>query len=332
MLVVAPSWVGDAVLSQPLFMRLHERIPELRIDVLAPAWVLPVFKRMPEVSLTIPSPFGHGDLKLFARRQLGRQLGYRNYTRAIVLPNSFKSALVPWFAGIRARVGYRGEKRGWILTDCRELDEAKLPLMVERFAWLAQPGSTPLEAPVPMPRLRVDPVAREATITRLGLDATRPVVAFCPGAEYGPAKRWPKNHFASLAQSLAALGKQIWLFGSGKDAEITAEIQRESGGLCIDLAGKTSLEEAIDLLSLAGHVITNDSGLMHVACGVGVSVIALYGSSSPGFTPPLSERAKTLWLKPECSPCFERVCPLGHFKCMNELSPRQVLTVINAGE
>jgi heptosyltransferase II len=328
-LVVAPSWVGDAVLAQPMFMRLHERIPDLRLDVLAPAWTLPVFRRMPEVSVAIPNPFGHGEFKLFARRQLGRQLGYRNYQRAIVLPNSFKSALVPWFAGIGSIAGYRGEKRGWILTDCRDLNKSLLPLMVERFAWLAQPASTPLGRPLPNPRLTVNGEARLQALKKFALDSATPVVAFCPGAEYGTAKRWPTRHFAALARALAQEGKQIWLFGSAKDKEITAEIQRASGDLCIDLAGATTIDEAIDLLSLAQHVVTNDSGLMHIACAVGVPVTALYGSSSPDFTPPLSALARTIWLKQElqldCSPCFKRECPLGHFNCMNQLSPERVL-------
>jgi heptosyltransferase-2 len=329
-LIVAPSWVGDAILAQPLFMRLHGRIPDLELDVLAPAWTLPLFKRMPEVSGTIANPFDHGDLKLLARRELGKQIAARQYRRALVLPNSFKSALVPWFAGIRSITGYRGEKRGWIISDCRDLDEAALPLMAERFAWLAQSGSTPLERPIPKPRLRIDEDARSRTLIKLGLDTGKPVVAFCPGAEYGPAKRWPVRHFATLAQTLSQQGNQIWLFGSAKDAEITAAIQHESGHRCVDLASKTSLAEAIDLLSLARHVITNDSGLMHVACAVGVAVTALYGSSSPGFTPPLSDKAGTIWLKLDCSPCFKRECPLGHFNCMNQLAPEMVLAAINA--
>jgi heptosyltransferase-2 len=332
-LIVAPSWIGDAVLAQPLFMRLHERIPGLQLDILAPEWTLPVFRRMPEVADTLANPFRHGDLKLLARRAFGKQLAARGYARAFVLPNSFKSALLPWFAGISAISGFRGEMRGWILNDCRNLDESALPLMVERFAWLAESATSPLARLLPQPRLRIDTDARNIAAEKLGLDTGAPVVAFCAGAEYGPAKRWPAAHFTALARLLIRQGKQVWLFGSEKDAAITRDIQEKSDGACVDLAGRTRLDEAIDLLSLAECVVSNDSGLMHVACAVGAPTIALYGSSSPAFTPPLSDRSRIVWLKDElqleCSPCFRRECPLGHFRCMNELTPQRVLNEID---
>ena len=325
-LVVAPSWIGDAVLSHALLVRLKERDPQGTIDVLAPGWVLPVYRRMPEVAASLELPFGHGDLKLGERRRFARSLP--RYDRAVVLPNSFKSALIPWHAGIAARTGYRGEMRYGLLNDMRSLDEKDLPLIVERYAALAQPAGEALARPVPQPRLAIDEASRHATARKCGVDLAKPVAVFAPGAEYGPAKRWPARHFADLAKTLASRGFQVWLLGSNKDSAVTAQIQRLSGEACIDFAGRTSLDEAIDLMSFAAHVVTNDSGLMHVAAALDRPTAAIFGSSSPAFTPPLSARARVITLKLECSPCFRRECPLGHTNCLVTLEPALVLEAI----
>jgi heptosyltransferase-2 len=324
-LIIAPSWVGDAVLTHPLLVRLKERDPSGTIDVLAPPWALAVFRRMPEVAKTISLPFGHGDLKLGERRRFAKSL--ERYDQAIVLPNSLKSALIPWHAGIPVRTGYRGEMRFGLLNDRRRLDKEALPLIVERFAALAEPAGESLRRPLPEPRLRVDPQAREATLAKFGLDASRPIAAFAPGAEYGPAKRWPARHFAELGKTLAARGEQVWLFGSAKDAEITREIGAAVPG-AVDLAGRTTLDEAIDLLSLATRVVTNDSGLMHVAAALDRPMAAIFGSSSPAFTPPLSAKARIISLHLSCSPCFQRTCPLGHTNCLVQLEASRVLAAL----
>lgn len=324
-LIVAPAWVGDTVLAQPLLMRLHERHPGLAIDVLAPGWTAPLLARMPEVASVIENPFRHGELRVFARRRLGLALKARHYDAAFVLPNSFKSALPPFFASIPVRTGFRGEMRAGLLNDVRVLDERRLPLMVERFAALAEPRRSELQRPLPRPRLRADPAARALLLERLGLAGVRGAVAFCPGAEYGPAKRWPAGHYAALADRLAGLGRPVWLVGSPKDREVGSAIAAAARcGSVRDLCGATALDEAIDLLSAADAVVTNDSGLMHVAAALDRPLLALYGSSSPGFTPPLAPRARILSTGIACSPCFERECPLGHFRCMTGLEPARV--------
>ena len=331
-LIVAPNWIGDALLAQPLLARLGTVRAGAVIDALAPGWTAPVLRRMPEIGEVIEAPFAHGVLKLRERWRLASMVRARAYDEAIVLPNTLKSALIPFFAGIPVRTGFVGELRYGLLNRAHRLDETAQPLMAERYAQLAEAPGAPVPKPLPGTRLRVDPDNLSRELSRLGLTRSKPVAALCPGAEYGPAKRWPARHFAELAITLAARGCAVWLFGSGKDSEIGEQIVHLSGGAAANLCGRTDLASAIDLLSLAEVVVSNDSGLMHVAAAVGRPVVALYGSSSPGHTPPLSRAARLVSIGIECSPCYARECPLGHFKCMNDLVPRRVLEEIAAVE
>jgi heptosyltransferase-2 len=299
-------------MAQPLLARLHEKHPGVRIDVVAPQWVAPVARRMPEVDAVIEAPLRHGELALGMRWRLGRELKARGYDRAIVLPNTWKSALLPFFAGIPVRVGYVGEARYGLLNVIHRNASAPMP---EHYARLGEaPGAGfPVSPAAPKLHVRADEI--EAAKRKFGIAA--PYAALCPGAEYGPAKRWP--YFKELAQSLAI---DKVLLGSTKDREA-------SGGIpARDLVGKTALDEAISLIAGAQFVVSNDSGLMHIAAAIGRPQVALFGSSSPEHTPPLSAAARVLWLRVECSPCFQRECPLGHFRCMREMTVASVREAI----
>jgi len=324
-LIVAPSWVGDAILSEPLIARLATAGGGAPVDVLAPAWCAPVYARMRGTRRVFDSMLRHGELGLTRRRTLARTLSGEGYAQAIILPNSWKSALVPWLAGIPVRTGYTGEARFGILNDRRRLDDRALPRLVDRYAALA--GTIGAAPPAGAPALIPQTTNRDAAVGSLGLDVDRGIAILCPGAEFGPAKRWPAEHFASLARKFLADGLDVWLMGSPNDRpEATAVLAAagDAAGAIRDLTGRTDLGTAIDLLSLATVVVSNDSGLMHAAAAVGARLVALFGSSSPAYTPPISERASIARIDIACSPCFQRECPLGHFKCMRELSPDSV--------
>ncbi|WP_349431830.1 lipopolysaccharide heptosyltransferase II [Methylomarinum sp. Ch1-1] len=327
-LVIGPSWVGDMVMAQSLFITLRRRESGCRIDVLAPAWSFPLLDRMPEVSKAIEMPLTHGQFAVQARIRLGKQLRNERYDQVIVLPNSWKSALIPFFADIPVRTGYLGELRWGLLNDARRLDKKKLTMTVQRFVALALPADAPQPPECPVPSLAIDSDRQQAVRDKFNLNDKAPILALCPGAEYGPAKRWPAEHYAELAQCKLAQGWSVWLFGSGKDQAVAARINQLSGDACRDFSGQTSLAEAVDLMSLVDVVVSNDSGLMHVAAALDKKLIALYGSSDPGFTPPLNSRAKVVDLRLDCSPCFARECPLGHTDCLTQITPAQVLAEI----
>lgn len=323
-LVIGPSWVGDMVMAQTLFIKLKEITPSAVIDVLAPDWSRPLLERMPEVSQAITMPIGHGRLSLGERKKIALSLRSHRYTDCYVLPNSFKSALIPWWANIPKRTGWRGEMRLFILNDVRVLDKQKYPLMIERFMALAIPKSEILHRPYPRPTLQVAATAVAQAREKFALQDMRPVLALCPGAEFGPAKRWPDAYYADIARQWLAKEWQIWLFGSKNDFAVCEQINQATEQQCVNLAGKTTLAEAIDLLSQANAVVSNDSGLMHISAALGKPLVAVYGSSDPSFTPPLSDKVEIVRLGLSCSPCFKRECPLTHLNCLTQLMPNHV--------
>ena len=321
-------------MAQSLFKLLKRRQPQLYIDVLAPAWTQAILERMPEVREIIAQPVGHGQLGLKSRYQIAQELRLKHYEQAIVLPNSFKSALIPYWAAIPRRTGFVGEFRYPLLNDRHILDELILRRAVDRFVSLGlEKGEPPLDN-VPQPRLEVSYHHIDQALSKLQLEKPRqPLLALCPGAEYGSAKRWPETYFAEVAAAKIQQGWKVWLFGSEKDAPVGAAIHSLTGKGCVNLCGRTALGEAIDLLSLATAVISNDSGLMHVAAALDKPLIALYGSSDPSFTPPLSQKAQVLSLRLSCSPCFKRSCPRWgkrYLKCLRDLSPQSVLSLLSS--
>lgn len=330
-LVVGPSWVGDMVMAQSLFMTLKARYPGCRIGVVAPGWSLPILERMAEVDEPIALDVGHGEFGWKTRCDVARSLRGR-FDRAIVLPRSWKSALVPCLARIPRRLGFVGEQRYGLLNERRRLDKGALDQTVKRFVALGLPAEEAAEGnfSTPRPCLAVDADNLIELRRSLGLSA-RPAIGMMPGAEYGPAKQWPLPHFRALAEALVAEGFEVRVLGGPKDDEAGESI---AGGLAHvhNLCGKTRLADAVDLLADCRQVVTNDSGLMHVAAAAGTRVHALYGSSSPAYTPPLTECAEIHTLALECSPCFARTCPLGHTRCLTELSPQRLLAAVLAAE
>jgi heptosyltransferase-2 len=328
-LVVCPSWVGDMVMAQSLFRVLKAQQPALRIDALAPDWSLGLLRCMPEINEAFALPVDHGQLKLVLRKRIASRLRRRGYQQAIVLPNSFKSALVPFWAGIPRRTGWIGEMRFGLLNDARRLDKGRLAMTVERFVALAagkgELANRELPGDFPKPRLRPSAESVRGSLASFGLTTEqRPILAIAPGAEYGPAKRWSTQRFGRIASDWIGSGGQVWLFGSKKDQGLSRQVDLETGGRCVDLTGKTDLRQAVDLLSVARIALCNDSGLMHVAAALERPLVAIYGSSDPGFTPPLGEQCRVVSAGVACSPCFKRTCPDGSYACLEKIEVSRI--------
>lgn len=324
-LVLGPAWVGDMVLAQSLFKTLKTNQPDCTIDVAAPAWTLPLLNRMPEVAEKIALPFKHGELAFWKRIAFGRTLKNKGYSQAIILTNSFKSALLPWAAGIPKRTSFLGEMRYGLINDIRALDKTKLKMTVQRFVTLGLAPNDHLPPILPRPALTANITHAQALCQNLQIPPLHtPVLGLCPGAEYGEAKRWPTEHYAEVANAAIAKGWQVWLFGSDKDIPVTTQINQLTQNKCLNLGGKTKLGDAIDLMALCHTVVSNDSGLMHVAAALDKQLVAIFGSSDPYHTPPMHPDAVIEYLKLDCSPCFERQCPLGHLNCLTQIKPHTI--------
>ena len=333
-LIVGPSWVGDAVMSQTLLKLLKEKRKSCSIDVLAPSWALPIFKRMKEVNTVIEMPFTHGDVKIKERRKFASEIKKNNYDQAIILPNSFKSALIPFFADIDIRTGWRGEMRYFLINDLRKLNVEAYPKMIDRFCAL---GIDPDEElfQINLPYLQTNSQNISKLLFQYSINKENKILAICPGAEFGPAKRWPTNFFSKIAQHYLDKDWIVLSLGSEKDALISKEIKENLQGNIdnfIDTTGKTKLEDAVDLLSASSLVLTNDSGLMHIASAVEVPLLALFGPTSPEFTPPLGE--KSVFIRKISGYLKDRIgdLPDGHHSSMILIKPDEVISKLESLE
>ncbi|MGN0908193.1 MAG: lipopolysaccharide heptosyltransferase II [Succinivibrio sp.] len=334
-LIIAPSWLGDIIMSQALMKALKAQCPSCEITAYAPAYALPVIARMKEVSHAIENPFGHGELLLRKRWSEGRRLRKLGFDTCFVLPNSLKSALVPFFAAIPDRRGFKGEGRFILLNNMRT-NKADYPRMADRYVALAYPRDQVRRASdLPkweFPSLELKKPSEEL-LSRLGLDFSKPALALGCGASYGPAKIWPAGHFAQVCRWWAGrTGGQCIAFGTKSDAKAAAAVGAALDGATAphfrNIAGFTKVDEALDLLGMCSAAVCNDSGLMHTAAAAGVPQADIFGSTSATYTPPLSEKAACIESSEPCRPCFERTCPKGTYACLRGISPQRVIEAL----
>lgn len=337
-LIIAPNWIGDAVMSQPLLANLKSIYPKSQIDVLASPWVAPIYRACAEVHQVIDAHLEHQQLQWSLRKQLAKQLELNQYNACFVLPNSLKSALIPWLANIPLRIGYRGEMRfGLINFALDNPSKINRPPMANHYLALCNVMDHSKEVDTNQaadPKLNISPTAKQSVSAKLQAAAIdeKSIYVLCPGAEYGVTKRWPTEHFASLAQHLInnEPNANIILLGGKGDHALGEEIisQVKNTAQIQNWCGETSLDEAIALIGMSKVLVSNDSGLMHIGAALKVPQVAIFGSSDPHHTPPLSDKAKVIWLNLPCSPCHKRECPLGHLKCLKDISPSTVLGAI----
>lgn len=344
-LIIAPSWLGDIIMSQSLFKVLKQQHPKAQLCIYAPTYAHSILKRMDEIDEILTNPFAHKEFNLSKRYSEGRRLQAMDFTQAYILPNSFKSALIPFFAHIKERIGFKGESR-YIVLNCMRHDKKSFTRMVERYVALAHINdekvvdSHTLPA-FPYPSLHVHDLSTDE-YQNLGLTApnsadSRPWIALGCGANYGPSKLWPVEYFATVSAHFIAQGFAILAIGSAKDQDtitkIAATLQKHAPNAMPhfhDLSGKTNLTTALDLVGHCHAAVCNDSGLMHTVAAADVPQICIFGSTSTKYTPPLSKKAICIESTQPCHPCFARTCKYGTYQCQKEITPEQVISKLQS--
>lgn len=323
--MIGPAWVGDMVMAQALYKALLHHSNSAEIHVVAPAWSRPLIDRMPEITKVHHLDVKHGEFALSKRYQLGKALRQESFSQALILPRSFKSALVPMFARIPKRVGELGEFRHGLINSVISSNKSKeIPTVSNYLRYAGVNADINQVKSDYAPALMVDSDNQVRVIKAFAISQASPLIACMVGAEYGPSKQWPTHHFVSLIDQLTAQGLEVCILGSQKDAVIGDEIEKSCRHSVNNLCGKTSLLDVIDILASCSVAVSNDSGLMHIAAAVDVPVISMYGATTPAYTPPLHTKAKAFYMRLECSPCWKRTCQYQHYRCLNDILPEQV--------
>lgn len=334
-LVVSPAWLGDIIMSQSLLSVLKQQDPTNSIYMYAPSYAHPILARMVEVDHILTNPFNHGQLLLKERIKEGQKLKEFNFDCAYILPNSLKSALPPYFAGIKQRIGLKGESR-YILINRMRSNKKAFPKMVERYVSLAyiddpKITNTSTLPKFPYPKLILKKPTVEL-LKRLNLSLERPLLALGCGANYGPAKLWPVEYFARVSANFIQKGGAVLALGTSNDTVTVQAILKHLPNHLLpyfyNIAGKTNLTEALDLVGVCTAAVCNDSGLMHTVAAAGVPQVCIFGSTSTEYTPPLSDVAMCLESNESCHPCFNRTCKYGTYKCLKQISPEQVIDAL----
>ena len=313
-LIIAPAWIGDLIVSASFIKALNNN-QNNSIDILVNSNLSNIANVIPGIRKVISSETEHGRLSLIYRIKKGLSLRSEQYDECYILTNSYKSAIIPLIAGIKKRISYLGEFRYGLINIIKQPIERNLG-MVNRYLHLIDQKYSD----------KINPVFdiktnRQLIFNKFKFDGK--YIVFCPDAEYGPAKRWPTNKWLNLAKDLSQLYKVIIV---GLDTSISEVFRPVESHKIINLIGKTNLVEVMEIIASSEGVISNDSGLMHVSVALDKKIIALYGSSSPTYTPPLisKEKREIIYKDLDCSPCFKRVCPLGHTKCLNDIKVSEV--------
>jgi heptosyltransferase-2 len=326
-LLVPYMWIGDFVRCHTVVKLLRQREPSRAIDMLATSNVAPLVDYMPGVRKGIIADLPRKQLAYAEHRALAERLRAEGYCHALVMPRTWKAALAPYLAGIRRRTGFFGEGRIVLLNDLR-IGERRLFRMLDRCASLALHRGEVQPTSWPEPELVVPSSEVLAWRRRLGLNTERPIIALAPGA-VGPSKRWPEASYAELAARLVSDGNAVWIVGSEQEKSLATNVARGTSSHVRNLTGP-DLRNAILALAAADAVVSNDSGLLHVAAALGTPAVGIFGPTSAWHWAPLNTLAAVMETASElpCRPCHKPVCRVGHHRCMHDISVAQVAVAI----